>query len=242
MKKLIAAATVAGLVVLGGGAVASADPAPSAKETPTQSQGIGHGRRKAFAHQALGVAADTIGISRAQLVTELRAGKTVAQVAQSKGVETQAVTAALVGHATARIDAAVKNGAIDADRAAKLEARLPQLADKLVNKVFDGKLGQGKGTRRARVVAAVKVAADTIGIEPRELVKEVRSGKTVADVARSKGVEPQAVIDAVVAKAQARIDAAVERGRIDADRGAELTKKVTERVTELVNATPHRSA
>jgi uncharacterized protein (DUF433 family) len=234
MKKLIASAAVAGMVIVGGGAVAVAAPAPDAGT----SHPAAAGHRRAIARGALATAAETIGISPADLRSQLKDGKTVAQVAQDHDVTAQQVVDAVVAKASARIDTAVANGKLDADRAATLKQKLPDAVTKLVNHELDGK----HRPRRARVAGAVKVAADTIGIGAKDLATQVRDGKTVAQVAQDHGVEPQAVIDALVGKAQARIDKAVAAGRIDAERGQQLTEKVTARVTKLVNETPHRKS
>jgi hypothetical protein len=63
--------------------------------------------------------------------------------------------------------------------------------------------------RRHRAVKhAAKIAADTIGISPQELRDAVKSGKTIAQVAQEHGVDPAAVVDAIV---QARTAKAQER-------------------------------
>jgi hypothetical protein len=78
-------------------------------------------------------------------------------------------------------------------------------------------------------------AAEAIGIEMDELMQSLRDGQTLAQIAEANGVEPQAVIDAMVAAAQERIDAAVAAGRLDDAEAAERTADVTQRITELVN-------
>ena len=83
--------------------------------------------------------------------------------------------------------------------------------------------------------ARLDEAAEVIGIEVQELVDALRDGQTLAQIAEANGVQPQAVIDAMVAAAQERIDAAVEAGRLDEAEAAERTADLTERITELVN-------
>ena len=98
----------------------------------------GRGERRAHRRQRLReaaqVAADTIGITRAELRDAVRGGQTVAEVAQDHEVDPQDVIDALVEHATTKIDDAVAAGRIDADRADALKARLPDLADRFVNR------------------------------------------------------------------------------------------------------------
>jgi hypothetical protein len=106
----------------------------------------------------------------------------------------------------------------------------------------DGSSSQGEHAghhrRHHRLARAVlRNAADTIGIEPRELVEQLRQGKSIAEVATEHGVDPQTVIDALVAKANERIDQAVANGHLDADRAAQLKEKAPERIAKLVNRT-----
>jgi hypothetical protein len=92
----------------------------------------------------------------------------------------------------------------------------------------------GPGGFGAKV--SLETAATTIGIAEDDLRTALQDGQTLAEVATANGVEPQAVIDALVAEATARLDQAVTDGRIeqaDADaRKAELTERITTAVNE----------
>lgn len=83
--------------------------------------------------------------------------------------------------------------------------------------------------------AGAKVAASTIGIDVKTLVKEVRSGKSVAEVAQAHNVDPQKVIDAVVNAGDKKIDELVTNGKLSAERAATLKSKLPALVTRLVN-------
>ncbi len=99
--------------------------------------------------------------------------------------------------------------------------------------------GQGReGNREQRrdvAKAALKTAAETIGIDAKDLATELRAGKSVAQVATENGVDPQTVIDAMVAKANTRIDEAVANGKLTAERATTLKTKVAKRITTMVN-------
>lgn len=58
----------------------------------------------------------------------------------------------------------------------------------------------------------LSTAADVIGIDVDELRSALRDGQTVAEIAQANGVDPQEVIDALVAEAEARITALVNEG------------------------------
>ena len=82
-----------------------------------------------------GVAAQYIGVSRAQLRQELR-GRSLAQVAAAHGKSVQGLEQALLAAARARIDQAVANGRLTQAQAERLLARLPARITRLVNRVF----------------------------------------------------------------------------------------------------------
>jgi uncharacterized protein (DUF433 family) len=82
---------------------------------------------------AVDVSAETIGITPAELRSQLAAGKSVAEVATAHDVDPATVVNALVTAGTARIDKAVAAGHLDADRAAKLKASLPERAQRFVD-------------------------------------------------------------------------------------------------------------
>jgi hypothetical protein len=82
---------------------------------------------------------------------------------------------------------------------------------------------------------AAGVVTETIGIDRPTLRQELRSGKTIADVANEHNVDPQTVVDALVAAATKRLDAAVAAGRISSDRASKIEQRLPDRITKLVN-------
>jgi hypothetical protein len=227
MKKLIAAVTTAGLLIVGTAGVASAADSTPTTKAPAATSGKAHRRLgKGRLVAAARIAATTIGVEPKALGEEIKAGKSVAEVAKS------------------HIDEAVTAGKLDATRAATIKEKVPTRVAKLVN-------GELKGTGKTAVKAklrrharrsGVKLAASTIGIDTKALVDAVKGGQTVADVARSHNVDPQKVIDAVTTAANTKIDTAVTNGKLDADRAAKLKDRLDQRIATLVNDTPHRQA
>lgn len=102
--------------------------------------------------------------------------------------------------------------------------------------------GPGMGGRHGGGGMQFDVAAKAIGITADELRTAVKGGQTVAAVATSKGVTPQAVIDALVADVKTREAAEVTAGK---QTQAEADKKIadaTTRITTWVNSTPATAA
>jgi uncharacterized protein (DUF433 family) len=246
LPQLIATATTAAVLGTAGvsiaGATSDGGSMPSSvAATAAQDQaqdgtkaGPGRGHRRARIGQVLDVAAGVIGIERTDLVAELRDGKSIADVATAHGVDPQAVVDALVQAGQERINEAVAAGTLDPERAASLEARLEERVGKLVETTKEQRRHRRAAIRR-HARNAVETAAETIGIVPKDLVTELRGGDTIADVATAHGVDPQAVIDALVAEANANIQAAKESGKLTDEQAARLTERAAERITHLVN-------
>jgi hypothetical protein len=71
--------------------------------------------------------------------------------------------------------------------------------------------GRGMGGPQQSLVA---VAADKLGMTQADLVAELRSGKTIAQVAAGKQVALDTIVDAFVTTRAERLDAAVAAGRM----------------------------
>jgi ribosomal protein S20 len=232
MRKLIASAVVAGLVVAGGAGVAwagVAGDAPPTSDTPTAPGGH---RGAGVLRAAFQAAAAAIGVSSADLKQAVQSGKTVADVARDHHVDPTTVVNAVVTSATQAIDQAVANGTIDANRAAQLKGNLPQLADRLVNQKHDR--GDRRHGRRF-LKDALGVAAKTIGVSTDDLKSALKSGKTIGDVAKDHKVDVSKVTDAIVDAAKKQIDAAVKDGKLDKDKAKKLEDRLPDLVKKLVN-------
>lgn len=264
LTQIIATATTAavlgtaGVSIAGatsdGGSSFSGKPSASAETSAASAGGEGQSarngrRRRQIIRHALEVAAHTIGIDKADLLKELRAGKTIAEVATSHHVDPQTVIDAIVNAAKDKIEAAQAAGKLTDEQAAKLEQRLPDAVAKLVNNKHQAKAGgKGKDGKRRPGVArklardGVKLAAETIGIEPADLMKELRAGKTIAEAATAHNVDPQTVIDALVQAAKDKIEAAKTAGKLTAEQASKLEEHAPERIARFVNEWHPRAA
>jgi hypothetical protein len=80
-------------------------------------------------------------------------------------------------------------------------------------------------------------AAKTIGISTQDLMKALASGQSVADVAKAHNVDPQKVIDALVADAKSKLDKAVAAGKLTQDEANQRLLKEAKVIGDLVNGT-----
>jgi polyhydroxyalkanoate synthesis regulator phasin len=97
----------------------------------------GFGHRGHFVHFAhfgdLSVAASYLDVTADQLHTDLRAGKTLAQIAKDKGKPVDGLIKALVDKAKERLDAAVKAGRLTEEQKQSILADLEQKVTDFVN-------------------------------------------------------------------------------------------------------------
>jgi hypothetical protein len=209
-------------------------PADGARRPGPGHHGPGHGRHGPG--PGLAAAAGAIGISEQDLFTALRSGQSIAQVAQSKGVEAQKVIDAIVADARTRLAEKVQSGDITQAQADERLATLDERVTGMVNRTGAFRHGPG-GHGRHGPGPGLAAAAGTIGISEQDLFTALRSGQSIAQVAQSKGVEVQKVIDAIVADARTRLAEKLQSGDVTQAQADEKLANLEERVTDMVNRT-----
>ncbi len=93
---------------------------------------------------------------------------------------------------------------------------------------FRERLGQ-RGPRGAGEIAEI------LGLEGSEMREALRNGSSIAELAEAQGIDSADVVDAIVARAEERLETAVENGRIDDTQAAEMLTQAAERAEDLVN-------
>lgn len=83
--------------------------------------------------------------------------------------------------------------------------------------------------------AGLDAAATALGMTPEELRSQLDAEVTIADVAESRNVDVQKVIDAMVADAKAHLSQAVAAGRLTQAQADAKAATLTERITQHVN-------
>jgi hypothetical protein len=233
LHKQIAKGAVAGAVIIGAAGAAfvlpkgtqAADPsaAPSASSSVTTpgTAGVrpdGHrGGPHGLGADNVTAAAQALGMTEADVTAALGGGQTLAQIATSKGAAIQTLIDALVAAETTEINAAVQAGTMTQAEADRRLADLVAHETAEVNGTFvGGGHGHdgGHGGPRGLDADDLTAAAGALGMTEADLATALGGGQTVAQVATTKGVELQKVIDAIVAADTAEIGAAVKAGSL----------------------------
>lgn len=113
------------------------------------------------------------------------------------------------------------------------EAQRDAVVETLKNARPDrGEFREPLGQRGLRVAGEI---AEILGLEGNEIREALRNGSSIAELAEAQGIESADVVDAIVARAEERLDTAVENGRIDDTQAAEMLTRTAERAEDLVN-------
>ena len=165
--------------------------APSTSATPATPS-----VEKADRPSPLAAASKVLGITEAELKTELEAGKSVADVAKAKNIDLATVKAALLAEAKAHIDAEVAAGKHTAAEGVAKLAEMTSRIDTMLTTAglpargpegMGGKGGQeGKGGPGKFMSATL---ATTLKLTQEELKTQLHSGKSLADVAKAQSVD-----------------------------------------------------
>lgn len=230
----IGAASLIAVGVIGAASIALADE-PSPGGAPAAATGARHGEHHDRGVLVAAKILKAAGVTRDELKQGTAEGKTVGEIITTYGdkpvatVKTEALAA--LG---SRLSAAVTSGKLTQPQADKINAGAPAAFDKLMAaKPGDhDKPGNGHPKLAAIGKHALKTVADTLGIDPKALIEQLRTGKTIAEVA---GAQTGAVTQALTDKANAAIDKAVADGALPADKAAEAKAKAAEHINKFVN-------
>jgi hypothetical protein len=85
--------------------------------------------------------------------------------------------------------------------------------------------------------ALAGIVAKDLTMTPAELKAALRGGQSIAALAKSKNVDPQKIIDDLMAGVTTRIDAAVTAGKITTAQAAKMKARLTAGITAFVNGT-----
>ena len=89
---------------------------------------------KGAAEDRIDAAAKFLGLTEAELRTQLRSGKSLADIAKDKGKSVNDLKAAMKSAITSELDQAVKDGKLTADQRTKIEQNLDTALDRLINR------------------------------------------------------------------------------------------------------------
>jgi hypothetical protein len=148
---------------------------------------------KADRPSPLATVSKVLGITEAELKTELEAGKSVSDVAKAKNIDLATVKTALLVEAKAHIDAEVAAGKLTAaEGVTKLAEMASRIDTMLTTAGLPARGPQGMGGHKGKGGPGKFMSATlatTLKLTQEELKTQLHSGKSLADVAKTQNVD-----------------------------------------------------
>jgi hypothetical protein len=137
-------------------------------------------------------AASYLGLSADQLAQELQDGKSLADVAKAQGKSVTGLEEVVIDAAKSALDKSVVAGDITAEEAEQALSQLNSQIDGFVNGNGDLSIRIGAEGVQVRIGppgtdGPYRTAADYLGLTVDELVTELQTGKSLADIAAEQG-------------------------------------------------------
>jgi polyhydroxyalkanoate synthesis regulator phasin len=164
-------------------------------------------------------------------------------VAKALGITVDEYDAAVKEAHDQVLEEAVAEGKLTEEQAERMRERM-ELAPGSWGRGRGFRAPHGEGFRAPRGGfggrlggAPIGVATEKLGMSAEELMAEIQAGKSIADVAREKGVDVQEIADAYMEQLRARLGQAVENGRLTQEQADSMLEKAEEWVLEMLNNT-----
>jgi len=148
---------------------------------------------------------------------KLESGMTLAQIAEEQGVSRESLKSAMTESYNKKLD----------EQKQKFADNLDSLIDSKpqANK-HGGFIAGGKG---------LTAIADVLGITEDEFMKQLKAGKTLADLAADKGVDVQKLIDAQKAAIESGLKDAVQAGKLTQEQADKRLADAEKMAQDFVN-------
>jgi hypothetical protein len=225
----VAAGGIAGAVLgvpgLSGASTTTSTPSSAPSHGPEK--GLPGYRARGGAGDEISAAAKALGLTPEELMQQLSDGKTtIADIAHQKNIPLDDVVNAIANADHDRIEQFVNNP-------------LPTFGKGGPGAGGPAAGGPGAGFGPLGILGGANsvfaAAAKDLGITTEQLLSDIRDGQSIADVAKTKSVNIDTVINDMVAAAQKQIDDAVTAKKLTSEQAAKLSANLKDRITKLVN-------
>jgi hypothetical protein len=156
----------------------------------------------------------------------------VNDAAKQLGVQPSALSSALKKALENRIDAAVAGGRLTKAQGEELKQRIESEDFPLFGPAFPGFGFAHIGP----LFHGLDAAADYLGLTESQLRTQLNTGKTLAEIAKSRGKSVDGLIAALKADTKKKLDAAVAAGRLTKADEAKVLSDLNQRLSDFVNA------
>jgi hypothetical protein len=178
---------------------------------------------------------DATGLSRVEIVSQLRDGKTLNEILADNNIDPQVVIDAVTPVVTDDLNQAVANGRITQERADHVLANLPDNLDRLMNATTPG--GAIRDRVRDRLEdSLIGVLAEMSGKDVSDVLKDVVTPPSLADLATQYGLDADAIIATAEQRITDDVNQAVADGTLTDDQAAQILDGLHDRLVARFDA------
>jgi polyhydroxyalkanoate synthesis regulator phasin len=161
-------------------------------------------------------------------------------VAGILGISVEKYDAALDQAREQVLDKAVEEGNLTQDQADRIRDRADQgFGPGMMGRGMMGRRLMGRGLGQGMMgdsdSSLIAVAADKLGMTVDDLKTQLKDGKTVADLAKEKGVDLQTIVDAFMAARQETLSQAVTDGKITQKQADQMLENMRAMIEDHLN-------
>jgi len=182
-----------------------------------------------------------LGMEDKELVQQLREGRTVAEIAEEQGIPTHLVVQELLIPIEEALDRAVADGRLSQEQAREKlssaevtvskmvqEATLEDIVRHEVKKIVE----TDKRARQTKLL--LHQVCQIVNLDHMGMLAELKEGKKIAEIAEEQGISQNELLEALTELAQDRLDKAVSKGKLDAQKAEEIMQNIGDRLAQFV--------
>ncbi|UUZ92945.1 YckD family protein [Paenibacillus sp. P25] len=250
-KKMMTGTIAAG-VLLGGGLIGLSHSQAQAADTNAANTDSGKvstdsgfkgrgGDHKGFRGNNIGnnivkETATLLGVDESAIKDELKQGKTLAAIAQEKGLSEADYLQKLTEAETKAIDDAVAAGKLTQTQADKIKTNLSDRLKKAIENTGFGKEGKHEGFGFGGG-DLVKETATLLGVDESAIKDELKQGKTLAAIAQEKGLSEADYLQKLTDAETKAIDDAVAAGKLTQTQADKIKTNLSDRLKKAIENT-----
>jgi hypothetical protein len=155
-----------------------------------------------------------LGVTEGKLKQSLTEGKSLLDVAKEQGVSEAGLTSKLLVVRSNKIDEAVKSGKITKEKAGLIKAKMQEHISYMIrSKDLQQLQGRGHGKQynhEVRQMMSPDKLAALIGISEDKLIAQLKTGKSIAEIAQAQGINKQQLISKIKDQLTPYLEKAVE--------------------------------
>ena len=177
-------------------------------------------------------AAKTLNISTSTLRADMKAGQSLATIAQANGSSAAALESALLADAQTQMQAAVTAGKMTAAQETAITPHLSTMIDQMVTHSGQWmKGGPGGYGMAGHLMAGV---AKDLNISTTTLRTDLKDGQSLATIAQANGSSAASLESTLLASAQAKIQSAVSAGKITSAQATSIESHLSTMIDQMV--------